>query len=104
MIATGGSGRMYKTTSNAHTLNGDGIGIVFRKGLPLEDMDFHQFHPTGLAGLGSLISEAVRGEGGRLLNGEGERFTQRYAPTIVDLAPLDIVALRCGPRLLDPFA
>ena len=92
VFATGGSGRMYKTTSNAHTLTGDGIGIVFRKGLPLEDMEFHQFHPTGLAGLGILISEAVRGEGGRLLNGEGERFMERYAPTIVDLAPRDIVA------------
>lgn len=92
VLATGGSGRMYKTTSNAHTLTGDGLGIVFRKGLPLEDMEFHQFHPTGLAGLGILISEAVRGEGGRLLNGEGERFMERYAPTIVDLAPRDIVA------------
>jgi succinate dehydrogenase / fumarate reductase flavoprotein subunit len=92
VLATGGSGRMFKTTSNAHTLTGDGLGIVFRKGLPLEDMEFHQFHPTGLAGLGILISEAVRGEGGRLLNGEGERFMERYAPTIVDLAPRDIVA------------
>ena len=92
VFATGGSGRMYKTTSNAHTLTGDGLGIVFRKGLPLEDMEFHQFHPTGLAGLGILISEAVRGEGGRLLNGDGERFMERYAPTIVDLAPRDIVA------------
>ena len=92
VFATGGSGRMYKTTSNAHTLTGDGLGIVFRKGLPLEDMEFHQFHPTGLAGLGILISEAVRGEGGRLLNADGERFMERYAPTIVDLAPRDIVA------------
>ena len=92
VLATGGSGRMYKTTSNAHTLTGDGMAVVFRKGLPLEDMEFHQFHPTGLAGLGILISEAVRGEGGRLLNGEGERFMERYAPTIVDLAPRDIVA------------
>ena len=92
VFATGGSGRMYKTTSNAHTLTGDGLGIIFRKGLPLEDMEFHQFHPTGLAGLGILISEAVRGEGGRLLNGDGERFMERYAPTIVDLAPRDIVA------------
>src|SRR5947199_34374 len=83
---------MYKTTSNAHTLTGDGIGIVFRKGLPLEDMEFHQFHPTGLAGLGILISEAVRGEGGILLNSDGERFMERYAPTIKDLAPRDIVA------------
>lgn len=68
VFATGGSGRMYKTTSNAHTLTGDGMGIIFRKGLPLEDMEFHQFHPTGLAGLGILISEAVRGEGGILRN------------------------------------
>jgi succinate dehydrogenase / fumarate reductase flavoprotein subunit len=92
IFATGGSGRMYKTTSNAHTLTGDGMGIVFRKGLPLEDMEFHQFHPTGLAGLGILISEAVRGEGGILRNADGERFMERYAPTIKDLAPRDIVA------------
>ncbi|NDK89895.1 succinate dehydrogenase flavoprotein subunit [Gordonia desulfuricans] len=92
IFATGGSGRMYKTTSNAHTLTGDGMGIVFRKGLPLEDMEFHQFHPTGLAGLGILISEAVRGEGGILRNVDGERFMERYAPTIKDLAPRDIVA------------
>ncbi|MGU3292173.1 succinate dehydrogenase flavoprotein subunit [Williamsia sp. M5A3_1d] len=92
ILATGGSGRMYKTTSNAHTLTGDGMGIVFRKGLPLEDMEFHQFHPTGLAGLGILISEAVRGEGGILRNADGERFMERYAPTIKDLAPRDIVA------------
>ncbi len=92
IFATGGSGRMYKTTSNAHTLTGDGVGIVFRKGLPVEDMEFHQFHPTGLAGLGILISEAVRGEGGILRNAEGERFMERYAPTIKDLAPRDIVA------------
>ncbi|WP_019932953.1 succinate dehydrogenase flavoprotein subunit [Nocardia sp. BMG111209] len=92
IFATGGSGRMYKTTSNAHTLTGDGMAIVFRKGLPLEDMEFHQFHPTGLAGLGILISEAVRGEGGILRNSTGERFMERYAPTIKDLAPRDIVA------------
>ncbi|OZC29828.1 succinate dehydrogenase flavoprotein subunit [Gordonia polyisoprenivorans] len=92
IFATGGSGRMYKTTSNAHTLTGDGMGIVFRKGLPLEDMEFHQFHPTGLAGLGILISEAVRGEGGILRNVDGERFMERYAPAIKDLAPRDIVA------------
>ncbi|WP_407804130.1 FAD-binding protein, partial [Staphylococcus aureus] len=84
VFATGGSGRMYKTTSNAHTLTGDGMGIIFRKGLPLEDMEFHQFHPTGLAGLGILISEAVRGEGGILRNADGERFMERYAPTIKD--------------------
>ncbi|HJE91753.1 MAG TPA: succinate dehydrogenase flavoprotein subunit [Dietzia timorensis] len=92
VFATGGSGRMYKTTSNAHTLTGDGMAVVFRKGFPLEDMEFHQFHPTGLAGLGILISEAVRGEGGILRNSEGERFMERYAPTIKDLAPRDIVA------------
>ncbi|HIW68387.1 MAG TPA: succinate dehydrogenase flavoprotein subunit, partial [Candidatus Dietzia merdigallinarum] len=92
VFATGGSGRMYKTTSNAHTLTGDGMAVVFRKGLPLEDMEFHQFHPTGLAGLGILISEAVRGEGGILRNVDGERFMERYAPTIKDLAPRDIVA------------
>ena len=92
VFATGGSGRMYKTTSNAHPLTGDGMGIIFRKGLPLEDMEFHQFHPTGLAGLGILISEAVRGEGGILRNADGERFMERYAPTIKDLAPRDIVA------------
>ena len=92
LVATGGSGRMYKTTSNAITLTGDGMGIIFRKGLPLEDMEFHQFHPTGLAGLGILISEAVRGEGGILRNADGERFMERYAPTIKDLAPRDIVA------------
>ncbi|GAA4748824.1 succinate dehydrogenase flavoprotein subunit [Gordonia alkaliphila] len=92
IFATGGSGRMYKVTSNAHTLTGDGMGIIFRKGLPLEDMEFHQFHPTGLAGLGILITEGVRGEGGILRNADGERFMERYAPTIKDLAPRDIVA------------
>jgi len=92
VMATGGAGKIFKTTSNAHTLTGDGLGIIFRKGLPLEDMEFFQFHPTGLAGLGILISEAVRGEGGILRNSEGERFMERYAPTIKDLAPRDIVA------------
>src|SRR3954462_639934 len=92
VLATGGAGKIFKTTSNAHTLTGDGLGIIFRKGLPLEDMEFFQFHPTGLAGLGILISEAVRGEGGILRNASGERFMERYAPTIKDLAPRDIVA------------
>ena len=92
IFATGGAGKIFKTTTNAHTLTGDGLGIIFRKGLPLEDMEFFQFHPTGLAGLGILISEAVRGEGGILRNSEGERFMERYAPTIKDLAPRDIVA------------
>ena len=94
IFATGGFGKIYKTTSNAHTLTGDGVGIIWRKGLPLEDMEFYQFHPTGLAGLGILLSEAARGEGAILRNSEGERFMERYAPTIKDLAPRDIIA-RC---------
>ncbi len=92
VFATGGAGKVYKTTSNAHTLTGDGMAIAYRAGLPLEDMEFVQFHPTGLAGLGILLSEAARGEGGILRNSEGERFMERYAPTIKDLAPRDIVA------------
>ncbi|MEA9984470.1 succinate dehydrogenase flavoprotein subunit [Subtercola vilae] len=94
VFATGGFGKIFKTTSNAHTLTGDGVGIIWRKGLPLEDMEFFQFHPTGLAGLGILLSEAARGEGAILRNSEGERFMERYAPTIKDLAPRDIIA-RC---------
>ncbi|GAA1920770.1 succinate dehydrogenase flavoprotein subunit [Arthrobacter sp. NPDC055585] len=92
VFASGGAGKVFKTTSNAHTLTGDGMGIAFRKGIPLEDMEFIQFHPTGLAGLGILLSEAARGEGAILRNSEGERFMERYAPTIKDLAPRDIVA------------
>src|SRR5947209_18823 len=92
IFATGGFGKVFKTTSNAHTLTGDGMGIVWRKGLPLEDMEFYQFHPTGLAGLGILLTEGARGEGGILRNADGERFMERYAPTIKDLAPRDIVA------------
>ncbi len=92
VFATGGFGKIFKTTSNAHTLTGDGVGIIWRKGLPLEDMEFYQFHPTGLAGLGILLSEAARGEGGILRNASGERFMERYAPTIKDLAPRDMVA------------
>ncbi|MFQ3314085.1 MAG: succinate dehydrogenase / fumarate reductase flavoprotein subunit [Aquiluna sp.] len=92
VFATGGFGKIYKTTSNAHTLTGDGVAIAFRRGIPLEDMEFYQFHPTGLAGLGILLSEAARGEGGILRNSSGERFMERYAPTIKDLAPRDMVA------------
>ncbi|WP_062519800.1 succinate dehydrogenase flavoprotein subunit [Demequina silvatica] len=92
IFATGGAGKIFKTTSNAHTLTGDGMGIALNAGLPLEDMEFFQFHPTGLAGLGILLSEAARGEGGILRNSEGERFMERYAPTIKDLAPRDMVA------------
>ncbi|MDP9068627.1 MAG: succinate dehydrogenase flavoprotein subunit [Actinomycetota bacterium] len=92
LFATGGYGKMFKITSNAHTLTGDGPGVVFRRGLPLEDMEFFQFHPTGLYGLGILLSEAARGEGGILRNADGERFMERYAPTIKDLAPRDMVS------------
>ena len=92
VFATGGFGKIFKTTSNAHTLTGDGVAVTYRRGLPLEDMEFFQFHPTGLAGLGILLSEAARGEGGVLRNVDGERFMERYAPTIKDLAPRDIVA------------
>ena len=92
IFASGGCGKIFKTTSNAHTLTGDGMAIALRNGIPLEDMEFVQFHPTGLAGLGILVSEAARGEGGILRNSDGERFMERYAPTIKDLAPRDIVA------------
>ena len=92
IFATGGFGKVFKTTSNAHTLTGDGMGIIWRKGLPLEDMEFYQFHPTGLAGLGVLLTEGARGEGGILRNATGERFMERVAPTIKDLAPRDMVA------------
>ena len=92
VFATGGFGKVFKTTSNAHTLTGDGMAITYRKGLPLEDMEFYQFHPTGLAGLGVLLTEGARGEGGILRNASGERFMERYAPTIKDLAPRDMVA------------
>ncbi len=92
LLATGGFGRMFRITSNAHTLTGDGVALAYRRGVPLEDMEFYQFHPTGLAGLGVLLSEAARGEGGILLNGKGERFMERYAPTLMDLAPRDVVS------------
>ncbi len=90
--ATGGYGRIYKVTSNAHALTGDGPAICYRRGIPLEDVEFFQFHPTGIYKLGILLSEAARGEGGILLNDKEERFMERYAPTIKDLAPRDIVS------------
>src|SRR5881398_3161288 len=92
LFATGGFGKVFKVTSNAHTLTGDGMGIVYRKGLPLEDMEFYQFHPTGIWKMGILLTEGARGEGGILRNKDGERFMERYAPTIKDLAPRDMVA------------
>jgi len=92
VFATGGYGKVYKTTSNAMTLTGDGMAIAYRRGVPLEDMEFYQFHPTGLAGLGVLLTEGARGEGGILRNVTGERFMERVAPTIKDLAPRDMVA------------
>ncbi len=92
LFATGGFGKIFKVTSNAHTLTGDGVAIAYRRGVPLEDMEFFQFHPTGMYKLGFLLSEAMRGEGGFLVNGEGERFMERYAPTMKDLASRDVVS------------
>jgi succinate dehydrogenase / fumarate reductase flavoprotein subunit len=92
LFATGGFGRMFKITSNAYANTGDGPAVCARRGIPLEDMEFFQFHPTGIMGLGILISEAVRGEGGILLNRDGEQFMKRYSPTLLDLAPRDIVS------------
>jgi succinate dehydrogenase / fumarate reductase, flavoprotein subunit len=94
LLATGGAGKIYKTTSNALASTGDGMAIAYRCGASLEDMEFVQFHPTGIYKMGILISEAARGEGGILRNGKGERFMERYAPTIKDLAPRDMVS-RC---------
>jgi succinate dehydrogenase / fumarate reductase flavoprotein subunit len=92
LFATGGFGRMFKITSNAYANTGDGPAVCARRGIPLQDMEFFQFHPTGIKGLGILISEAVRGEGGILHNRDGVRFMERYSPTLLDLAPRDIVA------------
>ena len=92
LLATGGNGRMFRITSNAQSLTGDGMSLVYRHGVPLEDMEFYQFHPTGIYGMGILLSEAARGEGGYLLNKDGERFMSRYAPTLMELAPRDMVS------------
>jgi succinate dehydrogenase / fumarate reductase flavoprotein subunit len=92
MFATGGYGRIYKTTSNAHANTGDGLAIALQNGVPLEDMEFVQFHPTGLYRLGILVTEGARGEGGILRNSLGERFMERYAPTVKDLAPRDMIS------------
>ena len=92
LFATGGAGRIYSASTNAYINTGDGLGMAARAGIPLEDMEFWQFHPTGVAGAGVLITEGVRGEGGILLNKGGERFMERYAPNLKDLAPRDVVS------------
>jgi succinate dehydrogenase / fumarate reductase flavoprotein subunit len=92
IVATGGHGRIFEVTSNAYAYTGDGAAMVLRRGLPLEDMEFFQFHPTGIYKLGILITEGVRGEGGILINGKGERFMPKYAPTVKDLASRDVIS------------
>jgi len=92
LLATGGCGRIFQTTSMSFAATGDGFALAFEAGVPLEDMEFVQFHPTGIHGLGILVSEAARAEGGVLRNGKGERFMERYAPTLKDLAPRDIIS------------
>ena len=92
LFATGGYGKMFKISSNAHTLTGDGPGLLFRNKIPMQDLEFYQFHPTGIYGMGILLSEAARGEGGILRNALGERFMDRVAPTVKDLAPRDMVS------------
>ncbi|MBM4190258.1 MAG: FAD-binding protein, partial [Betaproteobacteria bacterium] len=92
LLATGGACRIFRHSTNAHINTGDGLGMVLRAGLPLEDMEFWQFHPTGIPEVGSLITEGVRGEGGYLINKDGERFMPRYAPNAQDLASRDVVS------------
>lgn len=101
LFATGGAGRIYAASTNAYINTGDGLGMAVRAGLPLEDMEFWQFHPTGVAGAGVLITEGVRGEGGILLNGNGERFMERYAPNAKDLASRDVVSRAMALEILE---
>ena len=101
LFATGGAGRIYASSTNAFMNTGDGLGICARAGIPLEDMEFWQFHPTGVAGAGVLITEGVRGEGGILLNANGERFMERYAPTVKDLASRDVVSRAMAMEILE---
>lgn len=92
VLATGGAGRIYQSTTNAHINTGDGVGMALRAGVPVQDMEMWQFHLTGIAGAGVLVTEGCRGEGGYLLNKHGERFMERYAPNAKDLAGRDVVA------------
>ncbi len=101
VIATGGAGRVYWTTTNEDANTGDGLAIAYRAGLPLKDMEFMQFHPTGLVPRGTLITEAARGEGGYLLNAKGERFMKKYAPERIELAPRDIVSRSIAMEILE---
>ena len=101
LLATGGAGRIYQSSTNAFINTGDGLGMAARAGIPLQDMEFWQFHPTGVAGAGVLLTEGCRGEGAILLNSNGERFMERYAPTLKDLAPRDFVSRCMGQEILE---